>query len=81
VVSGPTIVCDTATDPIATMPMEAQKPEDLPYTTLKSSCELGWSSLVAELRSYHCCERVAPITLQAQILIALATELAQTAPR
>jgi AraC family transcriptional regulator len=49
----------------------AQRLEDPPYAMLKSSSELGWSSLLAELRSYHRGEGAASIAPQAQIMIAL----------
>jgi hypothetical protein len=46
--------------------MQAQRPL---YETLKTSSELGWSTLLAELRSYHRGESTAPVAPLARIAI------------
>lgn len=51
--------------------MQAQRQEYPPYTTLKSSSDLGWSALVAELRSYPPSEGSGPAAPQAKIAIVL----------
>ena len=51
--------------------MQAQRQEYPPYTTLKSSSDLGWSALVAELRSYPPSEGSGPAAPQARIGIVL----------
>ena len=59
--------------------MQAQRQEYPPYTTLKSSSDLGWSALVAELRSYRRSEAPGPAVPQAKIaIVGLAV---QKAPR
>jgi AraC family transcriptional regulator len=46
--------------------------KDVPaYVTLKSSIELGWSTLLAELRSYHHSEGSGPAAPEAKIAIVL----------
>jgi hypothetical protein len=55
----------------STSPMQAQRQEYPPYTTLKSSSDLGWSALVAELRSYPPSEGSGPAAPQARIAIVL----------
>ena len=51
--------------------MQVQRQEYPPYTTLKSSSDLGWSALVAELRSYRRSEAPGPVAPQAKIAIVL----------
>jgi AraC family transcriptional regulator len=51
--------------------MQTRPLEEPPYAMLKSSSELGWSSLLAELRSYRRGEGAVSIAPQAQIMIAL----------
>ena len=51
--------------------MQAQRQEYPPYTTLKSSSDLGWSALAAELRSYPPSEGSGPVAPQARIGIVL----------
>jgi len=51
--------------------MQAQRQEYPPYTTLKSSSDLGWSALVAELRSYPPSEGSGPAAPQARIGIVI----------
>jgi AraC family transcriptional regulator len=51
--------------------MQTQRQEDRRYETLKSSSELGWSTLLAELRSYFRGEGIGPVAPRAQIMIAL----------
>jgi AraC family transcriptional regulator len=51
--------------------MQAQRQEYPRYTTLKSSSDLGWSALVAELRSYNRSEAPGPAAPQAKIAIVL----------
>src|SRR4051794_15803806 len=53
--------------------MKAQDRENSPYTTLKSSFEMGWSALLAELRSYRRSEGsdAHPVASQAKIAVVL----------
>jgi hypothetical protein len=52
--------------------MEKQSREDPQYEMLKSSSELGWRTLLAELRTYRCGEgRPGQVARQAEIFIAL----------
>jgi AraC family transcriptional regulator len=51
--------------------MQAQRQEYPRFTTLKSSCDLGWSALVAELRSYRRSETPGPVAPQAKMAIML----------
>ena len=49
--------------------MQAQRREDLSYPTtlLKSSNDLGWSTLLAELRSFGSCEAPGSVAPHARI--------------
>jgi AraC family transcriptional regulator len=51
--------------------MRMQRQKNPRYETLKSSSELGWSTLLAELRSYHRGEGPGPVAPHAQILLVL----------
>jgi AraC family transcriptional regulator len=51
--------------------MQPQRQKNPLYETLKSSSELGWSSLLVELRTYYRGEGPGPVAPQAQIMIAL----------
>lgn len=55
----------------ATSPMQVPSRRDARYETLRSSSELGWSTVLAELRAYLRGEGTPPASAQAQIAILL----------
>jgi len=59
---------------VGTSSMQAQGREDPHYTSLKSSSEFGWSTLLAELRSYRNSEGSGPVAPTAKIAIVLGVQ-------